>query len=399
MTIIFDPDRSTAETLAFAIGGDAEVADSVHTVTRMLTDRPDELLVVFGPGAPLAEALEIAADERAPRPELGVVLVRTQIDAELLAQALRAGIREVVPATEHPALAAACARSLQVSHKLRGSLGRPSDQPARRGRLITVFSGKGGAGKTTISTNLAAQLAGKGARRVCLVDLDLEFGDVAITLQLSPSHTMSDARSMAGHVDEAGLSALVTPHSPGLDTLLAPSEPSEGEQITPSLVDDILRTLTSMYEFVVVDTPPSFTEHVLVALDRSDLTLLVATPEVPSVKNLKLTVEMTRMLGMPDEARAVVLNRADADVGVTSVDVEQAVGLEIVAHVPTSRAVPASVNRGRVLTLTEPKHPVSVAIRALAERRVQGAYDTARAAKTAETSHRWPLRRRKEATA
>jgi pilus assembly protein CpaE len=283
---------------------------------------------------------------------------------------------------------------------LRGSIGQHTDQPARRGRLITVFSGKGGAGKTTIATNLAAQLAGKGARRVCLVDLDLEFGDVAIALQLSPVHTISDARSMAGHVDEAGLRAIATPHSPGLDTLLAPVEPSEGEQITPALIDEVLRTLTTMYEYVVVDTPPSFTEQVLVTMDRSDLTLLLATPEVPSIKNLKLTIDMTRMLGMADEARAVVLNRADSDTGISSADVEHAVGVPIVAHVPASRAVPAAVNRGKVLTIDEPKHAVSVAVRRLVESHIT-AHEAASAVPRAERSaaRSGLLRRRREVPA
>jgi pilus assembly protein CpaE len=155
-----------------------------------------------------------------------------------------------------------------------------------------------------------------------------------------------------------------------------------------------------MYEYVVVDTPPSFTEQVLVTMDRSDLTLLLATPEVPSIKNLKLTIDMTRMLGMADEARAVVLNRADSDTGISSADVEHAVGVPIVAHVPASRAVPAAVNRGKVLTIDEPKHAVSVAVRRLVESHIT-AHEAASAVPRAERSaaRSGLLRRRREVPA
>lgn len=364
MSVLFEPHRSTADALAFAVGGDTAIAASVPALTRTLTDRPDETLVIVGPGADLEAALEFAEEERVHRPTLGVVLVRNRVASDVLVPALRAGVREVVQADDLPGLATACARSREVSQQLvRSSGGEVTSRPTRRGRVVTVFSGKGGAGKTTISTNLAAQLADGGRRRVCLVDLDLQFGDVAVALQLKPEHTILDARNLDGQLDEASLRALMVNHSPGLDTLLAPTEPSVADQITPHLIDDILRALISMYEIVVVDTPPSFTDQALTALDRTDLLLLVTTPDLPAVKNLRLTIDMIRLLGMPEESRQIVLNRADSNVGVTTADVEQLAKTKIALHVPSSRAVPQATNRGEVLALSAPKHPVSKAIR------------------------------------
>lgn len=363
MTVLFEPDNATGDALAFAIGGDATVAGSLPALTRALTDRPDDLLVVVGPGADVDTALELAEQERVHRPALGVVLVRHRVEPDVLVRALRSGVREVVAAEDRPGLASACARSYELSQQmLRSTHGGTATGPTRRGQVVTVFSGKGGAGKTTIASNLAAQLARGGRRQVCLVDLDLQFGDLAVALQLKPVQTIAEAQHMSGDLDEAALRNLVVGHSPGLDTLLAPVEPSQADQIKTGLVDDILRTLTAMYEYVVVDTPPSFTDQVLVALDRTDLLVLVTTPDLPAVKNLRLTIDMVRRLGLPAESFRILLNRAGSDVGVTANDVERLAATKIAAHVPSSRAVSVAINRGEVLSIGSPKHPVSKAI-------------------------------------
>ncbi|GAB3414606.1 AAA family ATPase [Flindersiella endophytica] len=368
MTILLEPHRATAESLAFTIGDDdVAIAGSLPALTRIMTDRPDDQLVVIGPSVEVETALEFAEEERVLRPVLGVILIRHRVVADLLVRALRAGVREVVQADDAPGLAAACARSHEVSHQLSRAASTDSAGQARRGRVVTVFSGKGGSGKTTVATNLAAQLADGGRRKVCLVDLDLQFGDLAIALQLQPVRTIVEAQQLGEQLDDAALRGLVVNHSPGLDALLAPTEPSQADHISPALVGDVLRAFTSMYEFVVVDTPPSFTDQVLAAIDRTDLLLLVTTPDIPAVKNLRLAIDMIRLLGVPDHVRKVVLNRADSNVGVTGDDVEQLAKTTIAAQIPSSRAVPAAINRGEILSLVTPKHPVSKAFRHFVE--------------------------------
>src|SRR6185437_6857954 len=123
-----------------------------------------------------------------------------------------------------------------------------------RGRVITVYAAKGGCGKTTIATNLAVVLNADGARSVCLVDLYLEFGDVAVSLQLTPARTLIDAVD-DGHIDEGNLLNLVTNYRPSLDCVLAPIEPGDADRIPAAFVGELLEALTSSYEFVVVDTP------------------------------------------------------------------------------------------------------------------------------------------------
>jgi pilus assembly protein CpaE len=231
---------------------------------------------------------------------------------------------------------------------------------------VTVFSAKGGVGKTTFSTNLGAYLASTGVRAV-LVDLDLGFGDVAISLQVVPERSMSDAVAMSGRLDAQGLASIVTSHSSGLDTVCAPSGPGDVDRISGATVAEVLRVARRMYDVVLVDTPPAFSEHVLAAFDSSDVLVLIATLDIPALKNLRVTLDTLDLLGHARDSRVVVLNRSDAKVGLTPDDVVRAIKQPIAISVPSSLSVPASVNRGVPIVLGEPKHPVSAAIRALVD--------------------------------
>jgi pilus assembly protein CpaE len=231
-----------------------------------------------------------------------------------------------------------------------------------------VFSAKGGCGKTTVATNLATALAANKELRVCLVDLDLAFGDVAIAMQLFPERTLADAAVMEHHLDEVGIRSLVTTHSSGLDTILAPLEPGKAESLSPNLTAELLQELKRRYDFVVVDTPPAFNEQVLAAFDSSDVFILLATLDIPALKNLKLTLEMLEILGYPRDNWSVVLNRSDAKVGLSTGDVEHILKTSIAVAIPSSRDVPATINRGVPIVVEQPNHAVSVAIRKLATR-------------------------------
>jgi pilus assembly protein CpaE len=133
----------------------------------------------------------------------------------------------------------------------------------------------------------------------------------------------------------------------------------------------MLRVAKRAYDFVVIDTPPAFTEHVLAAFDVSDILILIATLDIPAVKNLRLTLDTLDLLGNPRDSRVVVLNRSDAKVGLRAEDVVAAIKTDIAEQVPSSPAVPASVNRGVPLVLDEPRHPVSLAIRQLTDQHIR----------------------------
>jgi pilus assembly protein CpaE len=392
MPIMFVANATMSDSFAFAVGGDAIVVDSMPALLRAVEEHPRELLVVIGPEVDLGLALQFAEDSRLHRPDLGVVLTRRRVDVTVLSQAIRAGVREVVNPDDLQALADACRRSLEVSRGVLGATG--SGDAATDGRVVTVFAAKGGCGKTTVATNLAVALAAGGARRVCLLDLDLAFGDVAIAMQLQPVRTIVDAASMLGSMDPTGVQSLLTPHSPGLDTILAPVQPGDAEKVAVPVVVELIRTLRTMFDYVVIDSPPAFTEHVLTAFDLSDAFVLLATLDIPALKNLRLTLDMLDLLGYPRESWHVVLNRSDSKVGLEVSDVERTLRTPIAAQIPSSRAVSASINRGVPLVLDEPNHPVSVAIRRFAEDCIRAREAASQQASTTAAPERHSRRQR-----
>lgn len=367
MTLLWDADPAARERYDFAVGQISRM-DTQAAMVRALGESPDEHLALIGPDVDMDSACQFSEYCRVERPDIGVLLLRRRLDVAVLGQALRAGVREVVTADDLTGLADAARRSRELSLRVSGHVA-PS-MSAKTGRVVTVFSAKGGVGKTTFATNIGAYLASTGSK-VLLIDLDLAFGDVGISLQMLPQNSIIDLVSMAGHIDDQAIKSVVTRHESGLDTISAPAEPSDADRVPGSTVGELIRVAKRYYDFVVLDTPPAFTSHVLAAFDDSDLLILIATLDIPAVKNLRLTLDTLDLLGSPKESRLIVLNRSDAKVGLRAEDVVSALKQDIAVMVPNSTAVPASVNRGVPIVLDEPKHPVSVALRDLADRFVR----------------------------
>jgi len=364
VTTIVESDPQIVEQLVKYVGP-AEVVGSIEHIKAHLSARPQEFSIVVGPSVSLTAAVALADTMRVARPALGVILVRETIDTAVLAAALRSGMREVVPLDDLSGLDVAVKWVHGLADALSSSA--PSHESKPEGKVITVFSAKGGVGKTTITTNLAVALADGGAREVCIVDLDLSFGDVAIALQIFPTHTIAETVAMQSHLDSEGLDPLLTHYRDGVYALAAPVQPDAKDTISAQLVGKILQVLRQRFAYVIVDTPPAFDDQVLQAFDESDLIVLVATPDIPALKNLKIACEMIGLLNIPREHLRVVLNRADSRVGVSPDEVAASLQMQITSSVPSSRDVPASINRGELLYLSDPRHPVSQSIAALAK--------------------------------
>jgi pilus assembly protein CpaE len=368
MTLLVERDSTRADPLMAALGGDVLVMDSLEAARRFLADDLTEDVVVVGADVDLQAATAFTEGFRLARPSLSVVLVRRRVETSVLTEALHSGMRDVVEERDLTRLRLAIDRARRTSAAIRdqGVL-QLTGESVSRGRVVTVFSAKGGTGKTTLSTNLAAALAAGGRRSVCLVDLDLGFGDVGITMQLFPARTMADVSGLGAAIDPESLQGLLTEHSPGLKVLVAPIAPDEKQKITPDVVGAVLEALAKEFAYVVVDTAPSLDDLAVAAFDRTDVLLLLATLDIPAVKNLKLSLEMLDLLDFPKEQRHVVMNRADAKVGLTVTETAKSLKTEVEAQIPSSRDVPATVNRGALLMIENPRHPVSVAIKSIAE--------------------------------
>ena len=325
------------------VGGwcESAIVPALEHLHRYLDENPTEYAVIIGPSIDLTAAVALADTLRVTKPALGVILVRRRVDTAVLAEALRAGMREVVEERDLKALNEAVARAYTLHDALTTpEPTTPSGRSRQRGTLITVFSAKGGVGKTTLSTNLAAALADGGKRKVCIVDLDLALGDVSIVMQLFPVHTIADAVGMEGSLDPQALEGLLTQHSPGLSVLVAPVQPDAKDRIKGELIGRVLHILKERFDVVVVDTPPAFDDVVLQAFDESDLLLLVANLDVPALKSLKITAETLGLLNHPKDRWRLVLNRADMKVGLTPAEVEKTLDMQIVSLDPAVQRRP-----------------------------------------------------------
>ena len=397
MTILCEFDPAAVPSVSELLPGTVRVAANLPEAAIEVAQNPAENLVIIGWAAPLDQAFSFMQVLRDQGSHAVVILERRDPDGEILEAARRAGVREVVAAGETGTLVEAAMRAVGVhtpdidedapmmplsempvvdppvtAPEADVPEAEQEGEPAKRGIVVTVFSPKGGSGKTTISTNLAVALSDTGAT-VCIVDLDLEFGDVAISLQLTPTRSLVDAVTTDVEGDEKdAVRALTTPYRPGLDAILAPIEPGDAERIPADLVPDLISVLRSMYDYVVIDTPSQFSAHVLAALDSSEHHVLLTNPEVPSIKNLRLTLDMLDLLHYAPQRRSIVFNRADNAAGLGAAEVEQTLKTPITVTVPASRDVPGSINKGVPIVAAQPDHPVSVAIRDFAQTRIIG---------------------------
>lgn len=365
MALVFATSPEINERFRFTLGQDTLFVDSVVQLDEFLSANPDEALVIVGPDIDLNIAMNLAEKFRISRPSLGILLTRRRVDLSTLNLAIRSGIREVINADDSAEILSAVKRSQALSSKFSAFV--DSSPIQKLGKTILVFSAKGGCGKTTVSTNLSEALSVTSGGTVCLVDLDLQFGDVGIALRIDPTKSISNAVEMKDDLDKQALSSLVINYKPNFDVLLAPPNPVDAEYITGELCRIVLTELREIYDFVVIDSSPAFTDVILEAFDIADLHVLMTTLEVPTLKNLRVASSTLDELGLPKSKRIYIVNQSDLNSGLTVEDVERAIGSTVAIQIPSSIAVPTSVNHGTTLFGSDPKHPVSRAVQSLAD--------------------------------
>jgi MinD-like ATPase involved in chromosome partitioning or flagellar assembly len=230
---------------------------------------------------------------------------------------------------------------------------------APRGRIITVVAAKAGCGKTTFATNLAAALA-TGGRRACIVDLDLNAGDVSLLLGVRPLRDISDATMLVGRLLNGPVLSMITPVRPHFDAVLSTGKP--GRTLTVAATLELFTALVKLYDYIVVDTPARSAPHVLAALDVAHQHVVLTTPERPAVRDLRLMLDTLDLLSCPAGSRSVVLNRADPLTGMAAEDIELSAKCAVTGQIPSTVDIPASVNRGIPLVSAQPAHEYSRAM-------------------------------------
>lgn len=367
MIVIADPSSQRRELIAASIAGADEsvMVSSIDDLEeRMTTFDVGVRVAVLGPGFELSESLGYAEKVDRERNGIATLMVVDELDATLMREALRSGVDDVLTigatADEWLESVGRARARVAVEHDLRA----PSTEGGAPGRVVTVFSTKGGAGRSMIASNLAVLAAQKMEGRVALVDLDLQAGDLAIMLQMAPALSIFDAAQSSDRLDADAMQAYLTPHESGVSLLAAPTEPFLAEQVGAAAVTRILELVRGLHPLTIVDTPAMFTEQVLAALDASDQVVLVGTLDVPSVKNMRLALSTLQQLGHPRSHLSIVLNRADSKVGLRVSDVERSLTTDVDVKLPSTREVPVSVNQGNPLAASRQRSSV---VNALAE--------------------------------
>jgi pilus assembly protein CpaE len=319
---------------------------------------------------PGTEVAAIREQTRSP-----IIVVASSTANELLEEALTADIADVLVLPQLLDNVVFAIR--KAAHAKRQT---PVVSRVQAGRVITVFSPKGGTGKTVTASNLAAALAKQG-RKTLLLDLDLQFGDAAIVMGIEPEKTIYDLVVAPGELDMEKLAGYTTKHPCGLDILPAPLRPEDAELVTESKITRLLEVARECYDAIIVDTSPFFHGPMLATLDRTDELLVLCGLDVPTLKNVRLAMQTLELLSFPSSRIRYVLNRANTKVGLSKREVEGALKVAVQIEVPSDRMVPISVNRGTPAVLSEPGSDFAKAMNNLAKTVMTVEQDTKRGKK------------------
>ena len=314
------------------------------------------------------EVGEYVGDARRLYPQRPVLLVCTAETNGYVSEAIECGVDDIVTLGPDADLRVAHATSRQLMFTIEKALarrhGERSTTGEKLGRMICVLGLKGGGGKTLTSSNLAVSLADAG-HSVALIDLDLQFGDVGLSLGLSPEQTLYDLVRSGGSLDAEKLKDFLTVHSSGVGALLAPARPDQAGVVTAEFLKEIYPLLRAMHDYVIVDTPPSFTPEVIGAVDASTEVCIVAMLDSLSLKNSKLGLETLELMDYRGPIR-FVLNRADSKVGIAREDVVAIMGRAPDVLVPSDRNITRSVNQGEPIALQHRRSEAARSFSALA---------------------------------
>lgn len=304
-------------------------------------------------------------------PRSVIVMMSVQGEQEYLRQAMAAGARDYLtkPFSSDELIHTLRNAYLMESKRWLQASPQPAPTIEHNGEIITIFSAKGGVGKTTISTNLAALLSHELKKSVILVDLDLQFGDVPVLLDFEPRRNIIDLIQNGEWGREEVVSSLHQ-YSPQLRVLAPPARPEEAELVGGGHIKQLLTILRQMADYIIIDTAQSFQEPVLAALDESDYIAIIATLDIPTIKNVRLCLDvMQGVLDYPAEKTKLVVNRAAEDIGIKISVLEQRLGIGVSAKIPSDgRLAIQAANEGIPFVLSSPKSAISSGVREMAHK-------------------------------
>lgn len=362
MAIILETDRLNVDQIRAALNESSQVCTTVQDAHELMESEGDNLVIV-GPSVSMQQVSDMSRHCRVTRPSLGVVVVRDYVSEHDLRLALESGIRNVVTAGDALALQNAIASSNLLSDEISAAMGM--DGFHHMGKILMSFSPKGGVGKTTFAVNLAASLAQNSEIRVCLIDLDLNFGDVAMFLDKIPHVTLGNLATAQGQLSRNTISGLSTTIDDNFDAILSPSHPRLAETLEPQRIVELLRLLRRNFDYVIVDSTSQFTDLNMDIFELTDEIYILSTPDVASIKDLKTAMNVMQELGVTRNKQKIVLNRLDPRISLKVSEVETLIGLKSTLQIPEYRDAIKALNQGQTLASFRRNNPISVKINGL----------------------------------
>jgi pilus assembly protein CpaE len=370
--VIIDKEKDNIRKISSLIK-DVSNLEIIHTSTtlmdlKILLEDRIVTVVLIGPSFALDDLEKLLKTNRNALRFVKVVLLEKETTTELLEQAIKLNVHDVLKFPFNyevfcDSMDRVVDSFVELSVEKSGIKKDVEEIHPETAKKIVVFGTKGGAGKSFIATNLAIDLLDNKKNRVVLYDLNYQLGDIAIMLDLSPKHTIYDIVSVFDQLDEEMLNDFLTIHNSGMKVLPAPIDPTQSESISSEMTKKIVEMLSKISDFIVIDTPSGFSDNVLTLLDEMDYICMVAGMDVPSIKNLKITLQVLDQLKFPKEKIIIILNCLDLKMGITVDEIESTLKRKIDITIPSNKIVPLTVNRGIPVVLEAPHSEVSRSIK------------------------------------
>ncbi len=348
----------------------AEAVNGKEVLEKVEIMEPD--VVIMDVRMPELDGFEAAQNISLYYPWVSVIMISVNDEPQNFKKAMMAGAKEYLVKPLSPEELNSTIKQVAELNKKRVIGWKPQQEEDGNyvhkagNKLITVFGTKGGVGKSVICTNLAVAMAQKHKKQVVLIDLDIQFGDVSILMNLNPRKTISELMQEGENLNRELLEDYLYERN-GVDILAAPNKPELAELVIPRGVEEILTTCREMYDYTFVDTPSFVNDNTLTALEMSDIILLLISLDLPTIKNVKKGLDILRSLQLLSKTR-LVLNRSSGIAGIEPRDVEKVLDMKIQAEVPSDgKLVLTSINQGIPFIKINPKAAVSKGIMSILE--------------------------------
>ena len=344
---------SAEERVKLLAGGN----DTDQLYDEIVRLKPNAAIIALGPNAD--QAVRFIERLNAECPKTAIISAAQNASPDAIISSMRAGAREIlrlpISADE---LRTVLDRVAEFSNK------QSVEAPRKQGRMVAVFSSKGGCGTTFIATNLGAATNAK----TVLVDLNLQAGDLPLFLGVDSKYSIADMVEKRSRLDEQLINTLVTPHSKNLSLVAAPREADSADEIEPQHVFEVLQKLREHFDYVVLDPQHTFDSITLAALDQSDEIVLVLTLDIPAIRSTQRALEIFDRLGYPRKKVRIVVNRWSKQIDIDLRQVEKFLNEPVIGFVPSDyQTAVSSINLGTPLVQSEPSSKIAAEIRRIAE--------------------------------